>query len=386
MLHQRTPTPSRRPRIAIVTNMPSPYRIPVFAALPALTGAEVHCIYLTRREPNRDWRVDDAADTVRVHYPPSRELTVRDKYIHFNTGLPTLLTKIAPDAIVTTAFGQPYLSAFLHAWRHGIPHVPMTDGTYESELHLTRMHHLLRRIVFRRSHAFVGASVGSRRLFASYGIAQERCFQSHLCADMARFEAADLLPIERTVDFVVSGRMHPDKSPEFALDVALGVARQLGRRVTIEFLGSGPLRDQLQARATAAADLLDVRLPGFLDQTALPLAYRRGRVLLFPTRGDVWGVVVNEACAVGLPVLQTPMAGTSGEIVRDHENGRILPLDLPAWIDAASALLTDAALWQRMSARSRELVAGYTYANAAHGLAQALAFAMHHGAAASDPA
>lgn len=382
MLHQRPLNSARRPRIAIVTNMPSPYRIPVFAALPALTGADVHCLYLTRKEGNRDWQLETRSNLVQTHFPPSRELQVGDKYIHFTAGLPALLSDIAPDVIVTTSFSQPYLAAFVHAWRRHIPHVAMTDGTDTSEQTLTWIHRQVRRAVFARSAAFVGPSLGARRLFASYGIAPDAIFQSHLCADMARFQAVDqaaaVAGVERPVDFIFSGRMHPVKNPGFAMEVAAGVARRIGRRVSMVFLGKGPLWDSLQAQARDLADLVDVRFPGFLDQAALPQAYRQGKVFLFPSSWDPWGVVANEACAVGLPVLVTPVAGSAGEIVRDHENGRVLPLDLPAWIDAASALLTDAALWQRMSARSRALVADYTYDNAARGLADALDFARRH--------
>lgn len=376
MRYRHHPTPSQQPRIAIVTNMPTPYRIPVFAALPSLTGGEVHCIYLTHKEPNREWTVAAEPDAVRTHYPPSHEVTVGDKYIHFTAGLSALLASIAPDVIVTTSFSQPYLAAFLYAWRHAIPHLPMTDGTFDTEQSLTAVHRAVRRFVFRRSAAFVGASLGSQRLFASYGIAPERFFQSHLCADMARFAAADSTPVERTVDFVFSGRMHPDKGPEFALDVAAGVARRLGRRVIIEYLGNGPRWDALHEQAAKLGELVEVRFAGFLDSAELPQAYRRSRVLLLPSQTDAWGVVANEACAAGLPVLLTPMAGAAGEIVRDHENGRILPLDLCAWIDAATVLLSDAALWQRMSTRGRQLVADYTYDNAARGLADAVAFAL----------
>jgi glycosyltransferase involved in cell wall biosynthesis len=385
MLHQHPLNAARRPRIAIVTNMPSPYRIPVFDALPALTGADVHCIYLTRKEGNRDWQLETRSDLVQLHFPPSREFQVGDRYIHFTAGVPALLAGIAPDVVVTTSYSQPYLAAFVHAWRHGIPHVAMTDGTDTSEQTLTWIHRQVRRTVFARSAAFVGPSLGARRLYAGYGIAPDHIFQSHLCADMARFRAADQAATStdapRPVDFIFSGRMHPVKNPGFAMDVAAGVASRIGRRVSMVYLGKGPLWDELQAQARRLSDRIDVQFPGFLDQAALPQAYRQGKVFLFPSSWDPWGVVANEACAVGLPVLVTPVAGSAGEIVRDHENGRVLPLDLPAWIDAASALLTDRALWQRMSDRSRSLVADYTYDNAARGLAQALDFAMHHGEA-----
>ena len=58
---------------------------------------------------------------------------------------------------------------------------------------------------------------------------------------------------------------------------------------------------------------------GFAAQRELPDLYRSAKVFLFPTLADVWGVVANEACAAGLPVIVSPHAGVAGELVRDDD-------------------------------------------------------------------
>jgi glycosyltransferase involved in cell wall biosynthesis len=137
-------------------------------------------------------------------------------------------------------------------------------------------------------------------------------------------------------------------------------------------VGSGELEAQMRRAADRAADRVDAHFAGFAKQAQLPGLYARARVLLFPTTGDTWGVVANEACAAGLPVLVSAQAGVAGELVRDGENGAVLPLDTSRWADAAVELLVDAQRWQRMSRRSLELVEPYTHVNAARGLAAAI--------------
>jgi hypothetical protein len=56
-----------------------------------------------------------------------------------------------------------YLFAFAWAIFHKVPHIAMSDGTLQSEKSLSFIHRFLRRVVFRRSAAFVGASKGSIR-------------------------------------------------------------------------------------------------------------------------------------------------------------------------------------------------------------------------------
>lgn len=362
-------------RVAVLTNMPAPYRVPVYNLLPDLIDGQVDCIYATEREPNRDWQVDLRGGRVNHHFLSARQITVGDRFIHFSTGVSALLHRLAPDVIITTAYAQPYLQAFGHAVRHARPHIAFTDGTIDSETGLSTVHRLVRRVVLHRSAAFVGASLGSLRLFESYGIAREHCFQSHLCADMVRYAGAVPDREDRPVDIVFSGRLHPVKQPDFVLDVARGVAQRLGRTVQVEFLGSGPMHESLQAQAASLqAHGVQTHFAGFLSQDDLPAAYRRARVMLFPTRWDPWGVVANEALAAGTPVIASPAAGASGEIVQDRRTGRVLPLVRDDWIDATVELLSQPRLWADCSATARDVVAPYHYGHAAQGLADAV----HH--------
>ena len=80
---------------------------------------------------------------------------------------------------------------------------------------------------------------------------------------------------------------------------------------------------------------------------------------------DAWGVVANEACAAGLPVLITPEAGAARELVVDGVNGYVLELDVETWAEIAARLIADAELYQSMSRASRESVREYTFDRAA---------------------
>ena len=82
--------------------------------------------------------------------------------------------------------------------------------------------------------------------------------------------------------------------------------------------------------------------------------------------------MANEACAAGLPVIVSPEAGVAGELVRHQENGHVLPLDVALWVEVAASLLLNPHRWERMSARSLDLVRPYTYRNAAAGLLAAI--------------
>lgn len=355
-------------RVAMVTNIPAPYRLPVYIQLAQRPELDVHVVFCSGREPDREWNLGrfPFAHT----FLGERFLSFRGRFIHINQDVWQVLHRLRPDVVITTGFNPTHLIAFAFACVHGARHVAMTDGTFESERSLTPFHRWIRRGVFARTRAFVGASDGSFDLYRSYGIDEALLFKSHLCANNAAFPGT--APVHHRYDFIFCGRFVAIKNPLFALAVAQGVAKRLGRKVSIAYVGSGELGAEMRATAARFASEVDAVFPGFSRQEELPGHYRAARIFLFPTQWDPWGVVANEACAAGLPVLVTPAAGSAGELIRDGENGYVLPLDLERWVDAACRLLTDEALHARFSARSRALVADYTYDNAAQGICDAM--------------
>lgn len=63
------------------------------------------------------------------------------------------------------------------------------------------------------------------------------------------------------------------------------------------------------------------------DKQTLTKYYRAADFCVFPTRYDIWGLVVNEAMAQGLPVITTNQCGAGLEMVSDGENGYIVPTE-----------------------------------------------------------
>jgi glycosyltransferase involved in cell wall biosynthesis len=359
-------------RIALITNHPPPFRIPIYHKVAATPGIDLRVIFCSPREPNRQWEVPP------MHFDhvflKEHFVTRGSNFIHNNPDVLTKLSEIAPDVIVTTGFNPTYLYAFAYAVLRGIPHVPMTDGTDVSEQGLSRWHKMIRRIVYARSRAFISASHGGRRLYEGYGIPPERCFQSCLCADNEAFLHMEA-PANKRFDLIFCGRIVNDKNPLFTLEVAERAARRLRRRIRLLYVGTGEQEEQVRQEAARRADMVHAVFHGHAAQHELPRLYASARIFLFPTVHDAWGVVANEACAAGLPIVVSPHAGVVGELVVDGENGFVCPLDLEAWTDRVTLLLSDEALYQRFARRSSAIVSNYTFDHAASGIVDACRYA-----------
>ncbi len=355
-------------RLAMVTNIPAPYRVPVLNRLAALPGVTLRVLYGARSEPDRHW--DLPAFEHEHVFLPGRLVERHGRYIHHNPAVWGALAAFKPDVVVSTGYNPLHLMAWGYTLLHRCRHVVMTDGTDTSEAGLGLAHRTVRRLVFASSGAFVVAADGGERLLRSYGVAASRIHRSPLCANTA-VDWAAAAGQARDIDLLFSGRLVPVKNAHFALRVAQGVARRLGRRVSLALLGSGPLLDTLREQAAAMVADVHITFAGHVSQGDVPRWFQRSRLFLFPTRWDPWGVVANEACMAGVPVLVTPFAGAAGELVRDGVGGRVLPLDEAAWIDAATTLLTDATLHARYADAARAAAAPYNFDNAAAGIAAA---------------
>ncbi len=358
-------------RIVLITNTPPPYRVPIFNRLASWPGIDFHVVFCSAREPNRQW--DLPPMEFERHWLRERFLTVNGRYIHNNPDVIPLMRRIQPDVVITDGFNPTHLFAFLMARLFRLPHVAMTDGTADAERTLSSVHRAVRRVVYRHSASFVAASEGGIRLYQSYGVDRTRCFYSWLCIDNDRF----LPPSQayRLYDLMFCGRVEATKGPLFALAVARATAARLRRRIRLLFVGAGSLDAAVRDAAADAADQVDVHFHGFASQNELPSLYQSARVFLFPTQADVWGIVANEACAAGLPVLVTPFAGVAGELVVDGRNGFVRELNIDEWSARAAQLLDDDGLWRSFSLDSLARVRRYHFDSAAQGIVDACACA-----------
>jgi glycosyltransferase involved in cell wall biosynthesis len=107
----------------------------------------------------------------------------------------------------------------------------------------------------------------------------------------------------------------------------------------------------LQRRATAAGIGDRLRIPGPRTGAALQREYSRADVLVLPSRGETYGMVVTEALAAGLPVIATAVGGVPEALGRTASGvpGLLVPGEDPRALAAALARwLTDAPLRHRL--------------------------------------
>jgi glycosyltransferase involved in cell wall biosynthesis len=375
-------------RVVILTEIISPYRIPVFNALAKHKGIDLKVIFLSETDPAlRQWRV--YKEEIRFSYEVLPSWRCRIGGLHFllNARLSASLKKLSPEAIVCGGYN--YVAswqALLWARRRGVSFVLWSESNAQDARGQHRLVQFLKLRFRMRCDGFVVPGKSAFAYLRLLGAPTERIFTAPNAVDNslfaiqagrvqrqpAAFREKLSLP-ERFLLFV--GRLVPEKGIFDLLEAYAKLESGLRSEVGLVFAGDGVSREELVQRAKAISRGT-VCFPGFAQREDLAGLYALAEALVLPTHSDPWGLVVNEAMACGLPIIVTTVAGCSSDLVEDGWNGYVVPPRDPEKLSIAiHSLVGQPELRQKMSARSLERIRHYSPEACADGLAAAATFA-----------
>jgi glycosyltransferase involved in cell wall biosynthesis len=366
MNNRKTAPMGGRPRVLLLTNVPTPNRLPVFEAM--AQAVDLTVFFCQAADPARLWHADLHSEHVRYEALPARTFPVgRGVEMVFNSGLRSRLRR-EPFDFYVAGENFPNAASVLELWREARRrHRPFglwseaIDTAFASGQLLSNAY---RRWLYRRTDAFIAYGRRPKEFLVRRGADPDRVTLGLqvIPAEQLPPPAASKVELglagKRVTLFV--GYFTPRKGAQYLLKAFQETA---GASDVLALIGSGP--DDADLRALAEGDNR-ILFPGYFDGPAKSSWYAASDVFVLPTLHDPWGVVANEAMHFGLPVLTTDAAGCVPDIVRPGENGLVVPAgDVEALAGALDRLLQDSDLRREMGARSRAIISGYTTATAA---------------------
>jgi glycosyltransferase involved in cell wall biosynthesis len=334
-------------RLALLTEIPAPYRIPLFNAL--ADRVDLTVIFLRDRHPERPYRLHE--DELRFAWQvlPGRHVFTSRWWLIVNRGVLRALRRARPDVLLLGGWNQPaFWLALAWARARRVPAIIWVESTGR-DARSGRFEHA-KRALLSTVHAYLVPGRASADYLRELGVDESRITIAPNAVDPTIFRAAPQgVPRDRPVILAVA-RLSPEKG----LDVLLRAAD--GLEADVLLAGSGPEEARLKELASP-----HVRFLGNVERDDLPALYASADVLVVPSRSDTWGMALNEAAFVGLPLVATEAVGAAYDLIEQNGNGfRVPPDDVDALRAALKRLVDAPELRIRFGARSAELAERFT--------------------------
>jgi glycosyltransferase involved in cell wall biosynthesis len=231
----------------------------------------------------------------------------------------------------------------------------MQDSKFDDKQRFI-LRELAKGLFYRPYHAALVAGCRSRDYLQFLGFRRERIFVGYDAVSVDRVrQLAQVAPAPDGVPhgkrhFTVIARFVAKKNLSLALEAyAAYVAQADGPPRELHFCGSGELEGMLHEQAQQLG-LSGVRFHGYLSDQDVARKLGSTLALILPSIEEQHGLVINEALAMGVPVLISDNCGARDLLVRSGVNGYIFETDNSQGLAHFMGVLDrDKAEWERMS-------------------------------------
>lgn len=353
-------------KILYFTNLPSPYRVSFFNLLQQY-GVDVTVLYERREAADRqkEWTAANKR-LFREKFLKSMKLGIEAS---FSFGMVPYLWKRDFDLFVLGGYGSPSgMLAILLCRLLRIPYVITSDGIiYHEDGGMRRR---LKCFLLGGARAALVSSKEATRYLRQYMSPGKPIvkypFSSLFATDILKAVPSrnEKLVLRRQLgmtakNIIVSvGNFIPRKG----FDLLLQAVDQLPE--TIEYYFIGGTASEKYLSCCSMKNRRRIHFVNFKKYAELRQYYMAADLFVLPTREDIWGLVVHEAMANGLPVLTTDHCGAGLELIKNDRNGFLVPAgNVPALVTAIDRIFKNTAHLSEVAESALKTSREYTLEN-----------------------
>jgi glycosyltransferase involved in cell wall biosynthesis len=346
-----------------LTNIPSPYRVDFFNLL----GERCQLTVLFEKEKasdrNKNWGT--------VEFKSFRGVilngvsTGADNAFCLNVA--SWLQKDKYNVIVVSNYSTPTGMLAIQILRcRKIPFVIEVDGGFAKN-GLGFKERIKKYLLGSAKYWLSSGKITTEYLIA-YGAQKERIFwypftslrQSEVARDISEISEKKQLRSELSISgervVITVGQFIHIKG----FDVLIKAWANMDSCYTLLIIGGGELESEYR-KSIEQLSLDNVMVIGFKQKEELFKYYKAADLFVLPTREDIWGLVVNEAMACGLPVITTDKCIAGVELIEDNVNGVIIPAENVEMLSKkVHDILSHEELLNKMAHNSLERIKDFT--------------------------
>ncbi len=348
-------------KVLFMVNIPSPYRVDFFDELGKLCDLTV--VYERKNASDREWKSKAARNFKEIYL---KGINVRtDSALCFS--ILSYLDKKKYDVIVLGGYSTPTgMLALQYMKMKKIPFILNCDGG---------MIKADKRIVYKIKKHFISSadawlSTGKEcdKYLLHYGAQKENIYWYPFTSIYEKQILARPLTIEEKKEYKNKLEMKEEivllSIGQFIYRKGFDVLLESLKNINSEKIGVyivGGNRIEEYKVLIKQFNLKNIHFIPFQKTDIIQLYFKAADLFVFPTREDIWGLVINEAMANALPIITTDKCVSGLELIEDKKGGYIIPVNNADILSQkAMQIINDVQSRERMSAYNLERIKGYT--------------------------
>lgn len=358
-------------KVLYLTNVPSPYRVEFLQELGKLCELTVLYEMEAATDRNKDWKSYNV-----------EERTFQEEYLKrlfsfsssaFCPSVRTYLKSGDYDVIIIGGFSTPTgMFAIRYMKRKKISYMISTDGGFirPCRTFIDKFKKEMRSYFLKGAKAYLSPSKITDDYLIDNGCKQSNIYRYPFTS----LESNDILekPISEEEKKFYKNKLgiNQDKMVLYVgqfikrkgIDFLLESIQNSNPKVAYYFIG-GHITEEYQ-KIIEKKSLTHIYFMDFMDKNNLKEYFLAADLFVLPTREDIWGLVINEAMAAGLPVITTKGCVAGLELLSNNQN--IVEVDNDIELgNAINTYMSNFELCQEEANRNLKTVQNYTFENMA---------------------
>lgn len=347
----------------VIASYPAPYRVAVFKELAKVYQLEIYFDTNKNEDRNADWfcKNDD------ISFDILDNEKARGK---FNSALKNI--KQYDFVLAYDPARKPSIRAILKCRIKNVPYFINNDGAFINKHNPIKT--IAKHILYSGAKLCFASGKSSADYFMAYGVKRDKIryhnFTSLTDADILKAPVSEVekkavreeLQLKEDKTYIITVGQFVNRK---GIDLLLEAWQSLKNNPCAELLiiGGGGKRKEYE-EYISSNDMQNVTIIDFLHKEVLLKYYKASDIFILPTREDVWGLVINESMACGLPVVSSDMCIAARELVVNGENGFIYPVyDIEKMASCLQTLVADEKLRKTFAENNVKKMQGNTMEN-----------------------
>ena len=335
-------------KILVISSYPAPYRVAVFRGLAQYYQMDIFFEFIQDQSRSADWFV--RSDEFKVLNTPENKAAFDQCLKH--------VTEY--DLVLAYDYNNTNAGRLIRTCiRKRVPYIINCDGAFINPHWLKDM---VKKYYISHACGCFASGQHAAEYFLHYGAKKENIhfhqFTSMSEVDVQMAAQSGQSKSELRAILTIGQFIHRK-----GFDVLLNAWKDVLQPAQLVLVGGGDLEEEYRQQIREL-DLKNVHLVGFVGKEKVFQYYHASDLFVLPTREDIWGLVINEAMASGLPVIGTDRCVAAMELIEEGVNGYVTAVgDVPALTEAMTKILTNEIMAAEMSEKNLAKISTYTLEN-----------------------